>query len=45
MGTCDDGNPCTTDACDAKTGCSWTPAADGPLVCVGGAKCVMGYCP
>src|SRR5262245_55616862 len=27
--TCDDGNPCTTDGCDAATGCTFTPVPNG----------------
>ena len=47
---CDDGNPCTVDACDAATGiCSYTnvpnmtPCADGN-VCNGNEVCVVGVC-
>jgi hypothetical protein len=35
--TCDDGNPCTDDSCDAATGCVHTPVATG--CCRGGGVC------
>jgi nitrous oxidase accessory protein NosD len=47
---CDDGNPCTTDACDATTGvCSatavanFTPCADS-TICNGNEVCLTGVC-
>jgi len=47
---CNDGNPCTVDACDAATGvCSYTnvpdttSCADG-TVCNGNEVCVSGVC-
>ncbi|HAN30682.1 MAG TPA: hypothetical protein DCQ06_03710, partial [Myxococcales bacterium] len=40
---CDDGNPCTTDACDAKKGCVASPSKDG-VVCAGGGLCKSGAC-
>ena len=36
---CDDGNPCTKDACDAKSGCTFTPQT-GP--CDDGNACTTG---
>jgi hypothetical protein len=39
---CDDGNPCTTDTCDART-CVHTLLADG-APCGGGAQCIGGVC-
>ncbi len=47
---CDDGNPCTTDTCDAKTGqCKNTASADGTACddgtgCTVDAKCSSGAC-
>jgi len=46
---CDDGNPCTADACGAN-GCEHAPAADGSVcaaadLCHGGGVCVNGACP
>ena len=38
---CDDGNPCTIDQCDAKTGCSHTPIA-GCVPCRTAADCCDG---
>jgi MYXO-CTERM domain-containing protein len=38
---CDDANPCTTDACDAMTGCTHTPANQGGT-CVDGNPCTSG---
>ncbi len=35
---CDDGKPCTKDACDPKTGCVSTPLKDGDA-CEDGSKC------
>ena len=37
--TCNDGNPCTTDACDPDTGCKFTPY-NGP--CDDGDPCTYG---
>jgi hypothetical protein len=47
--SCDDGNPCTADACDAARGCTHTPLADGTLCpaidrCHGPAQCLAGLC-
>ncbi len=36
---CDDKNPCTSDACDAITGCSFTP---NTLTCDDGNQCTQG---
>jgi len=36
---CSDGNPCTTDTCDAKTGCLWKANKDA---CEDGDKCTSG---
>ena len=45
---CDDGNPCTLDACDATTGCAHTARSDGtacdPGVCGTAASCQGGAC-
>ncbi|MBM4343776.1 MAG: hypothetical protein FJ100_10405 [Deltaproteobacteria bacterium] len=47
---CDDGNPCSTDACDTKTAlCSHTPAADGTacddgIACTTASACKTGAC-
>jgi len=38
--TCDDGNPCTVDSCDLKTGCKVTNLDGAP--CDDGAKCTDG---
>jgi hypothetical protein len=46
-GGCDDGNPCTDDACDPATGCQHVPNAascsDG-AACTVGDSCVAGQC-
>ncbi|HTM21334.1 MAG TPA: M36 family metallopeptidase, partial [Kofleriaceae bacterium] len=47
--TCDDGNVCTSDTCDAVTGCATTPVLDGTPcgdgnVCNGGETCEAGGC-
>ncbi len=42
-GGCDDSDPCTADACDAATGCSHTPQADGDA-CGPHATCLAGAC-
>ena len=39
LANCDDGNPCTTDACDGQMGCKWTP---NQLDCDDGNKCTVG---
>lgn len=46
---CDDGNPCTTDSCNALTGCVATPVANGTPcadadVCDGAETCQNGVC-
>ncbi len=45
---CDDGNPCTIDACDTKTGQCTTTAASGACddgdACTDGDTCVAGKC-
>ncbi len=44
---CDDGNACTTDACGATTGCSWTANSancDDGNKCTDGDKCKGGKC-
>lgn len=41
--SCDDGNPCTAEACDAATGCSNPPVADGTS-CGSGLVCQTGAC-
>ena len=45
--SCDDGNPCTDDACDALTGCGHSPVAgacsDGNA-CTEGDACTEGVC-
>jgi hypothetical protein len=38
--TCDDGNACTLDVCNAVTGCETVPAAP----CPGDGKCQLGVC-
>lgn len=44
---CDDGNPCTTDACDAAVGCTHVdnaePCDDGDA-CTDGDACALGAC-
>ncbi len=44
---CDDGNPCTDDACDPLSGCTFTandaPCDDGNA-CTTGDQCVNGWC-
>jgi hypothetical protein len=46
--SCDDGNPCTSDACDVKTGgCTTAPkdgACDDGSACTLGDKCAAGLC-
>lgn len=47
--SCDDGNPCTTDICDNKKGCTYGNAVDGTACtdgdpCTGGDACVNGLC-
>lgn len=41
--SCDDGNPCTLDACDPQFGCQHVPLPDG-TVCGVNAQCVFGAC-
>jgi hypothetical protein len=46
---CDDGNPCTADACDAAGGCTHTPVANGTSCadrdfCDGVETCQAGAC-
>jgi RHS repeat-associated protein len=41
-GTCDDGNPCTVDACNGDGTCSHTAAANG-ATCTGTNKCDQAY--
>ena len=44
---CDDGNPCTTDGCDAKTGCTHSQnsaACDDGSPCTVGDSCEAGKC-
>jgi hypothetical protein len=44
---CNDGNPCTDDSCDAKTGCTHTPASaacDDGNACTTGDQCKNGWC-
>ncbi len=41
--SCDDYNPCTTDACNAKSGCTHTPVKDGTS-CGTGLTCSAGAC-
>ena len=38
---CDDGNDCTTDACDQKSGCAFVAVAEG-TACEDGSKCTTG---
>lgn len=40
---CQDGNPCTIDACAADIGCTFTPASDG-TPCGSGLTCTAGLC-
>jgi hypothetical protein len=40
---CDDGNACTTDSCDAATGCAHADMAEGSD-CGGGRSCQGGLC-
>ena len=47
--TCNDGNPCTTDSCDAATGCTFTPVPNGQSCgdldpCNGLETCQSGTC-
>jgi MYXO-CTERM domain-containing protein len=46
--SCDDDNPCTTDTCDAETGCKHTADPKGVCsdgdVCTTGDACVSGVC-
>lgn len=42
--SCDDKNACTVDACDAKTGCSQTPVANGTACGTGAGTCADGIC-
>jgi cysteine-rich repeat protein len=39
-GTCDDGNPCTVDACAGESGCSHQPLDGGE--CLDGSACTQG---
>jgi len=45
--SCNDGNPCTSDSCDPKVGCSYVknslPCEDGDI-CTEGEKCSGGAC-
>ncbi len=41
--SCDDSDPCTTDTCDAKSGCTHAPMANG-TVCGFGLVCDAGVC-
>ncbi len=41
--TCDDGNICTTEACDGAGRCAMTPVADGTS-CASGEVCSSGVC-
>jgi hypothetical protein len=46
---CDDGNSCTSDKCDQKMGCMFTPVTDGTTCpvsgnCGAGGKCTAGVC-
>ena len=43
VGSCDDGNICTTDTCEAAAGCTHKPAANG-LACGSDGKCNAGKC-
>jgi cysteine-rich repeat protein len=43
--SCNDGNPCTKDSCDTKTGCSSVNLADGSVCNAnGGNVCLAGVC-
>ncbi len=46
--SCDDGNPCTKDACDAKSGCAQLPDDNAPCTddnpCTLGDSCADGAC-
>jgi hypothetical protein len=47
--SCNDTNPCTTDSCDAQTGCRFTAVADGTAcpdadLCDGAEACQGGTC-
>lgn len=47
--SCDDGDPCTIDSCDARTGCTHTPAATGTAcddgnACTTASQCNAGKC-
>ncbi len=44
---CNDGNPCTDDACDSNEGCTFTPNADDcddSNACTNGDVCKLGWC-
>ena len=44
---CDDGNPCTDDACEAESGCGFTPNSDpcsDGTDCTVGDQCSNGWC-
>ncbi len=45
---CDDGDPCTTDACAPETGCTNVPTSGPPCddgdACTEGDKCALGKC-
>ncbi len=44
---CDDGNPCTDDACDPAVGCVFAPntaPCDDGVACTGGDTCADGVC-
>ena len=47
-GLCDDGNPCTTDVCNHKTGCSYQPLSSGACddndACTKDDACNKGVC-
>ncbi|MBM4344286.1 MAG: hypothetical protein FJ100_13030 [Deltaproteobacteria bacterium] len=43
-GACDDGDPCTTDACDAKTGCAHAVVPDNSYCTAYGLVCLKGKC-
>jgi hypothetical protein len=40
--SCDDGNACTVDACNAASGCTHEAVADGTAC--GGGTCQQGVC-
>ncbi len=45
--TCNDGNPCTDDACDPSEGCTFVPnqlPCDDSNACTSGDQCVSGVC-